>query len=182
MSIGARRAAPLTRERIAAAAVTLLDDHDGPGLTMRRLAGALDVTPTALYWHVDTRDGVLDLALDHIFGDVPVPPSTDDWRDDLTTLVGGWRAAMLRHPWAPELIGRSEQGPNVRERTAFLRSALARGGHDGRRLDVTTHLVANYVIGSALTQTDAGLFTEGLSEILQIGTGLSAPSGPGPGS
>jgi AcrR family transcriptional regulator len=60
----------LSRERIVEAAVTLLDEHGTDGLTMRRLAQQLDVTPTALYWHVKTKDDVLDLTLDRIFDDV----------------------------------------------------------------------------------------------------------------
>jgi AcrR family transcriptional regulator len=146
------RPVPLTRDRIVAAAVGLLDRHGGEGLTMRRLAGALDVTPTALYWHVRTKDDVLDLALDHVFGDVEVPLATSDWRADVRSLIRGWRAAMLRHPWAPGLIGRPMLGPNVLARTEFLQSALTRGGLSDLELAVTTRLLANYVIGAAVTE------------------------------
>ncbi|MEE3917797.1 TetR family transcriptional regulator [Micromonospora sp. BRA006-A] len=50
-------------------AVTVLDEHGVEGLTMRLLAQRLDVTATALYWHVKTKDDVLDLAVDRVFGD-----------------------------------------------------------------------------------------------------------------
>ncbi|GAA3934783.1 TetR/AcrR family transcriptional regulator [Actinoplanes auranticolor] len=146
------RPVPLSRERIVAAAATLLDEHGADGLTMRRLAQQLDVTPTALYWHVKTKDDVLDLALDHIFGDVPIPAVTADWRDDARALIRHWRTAMLRHPWAPALIGRPMLGPNVLARTEFLQSALSRGGLADLELAVTTRLLANYVIGAALTE------------------------------
>jgi AcrR family transcriptional regulator len=73
---------------------------------MRRLAQLLDVTSTALYWHVKTKEDVLDLAVDRIFGDVPLPEPTDDWREDVRRLAHDWRGAMLRHPWSPSLIGR----------------------------------------------------------------------------
>jgi AcrR family transcriptional regulator len=173
-----RRGQPLSRDRIVDAAVTLLDRDGADGLTMRRLAQHLGVTPTALYWHVDTKEDVLDLAVDHIFGDVPVPPVSDDWRHDVRTLTRGWRAAMLRHPWAPGLIGRPMLGPNVRARTEFLQEALVRGGHTGRPLAVVTRLIANFVIGSALTEatwrattattaTDDDLFHGGLDAILR---------------
>ncbi|MDR7280758.1 TetR/AcrR family transcriptional regulator [Catenuloplanes atrovinosus] len=148
----ARRAAPLTRERIVAEAVDLLDLHGIDGLTMRRLAERLGVTSTALYWHVKTKDDVLDLAVDHIFGEVALPEPAA-WRDDVRALAGGWRAAMLRHPWAPGLIGRPMLGPNVLARTEFLQAALARGGFAGRELAVVTRLLANYVIGAALTES-----------------------------
>ncbi len=55
------RRAPLSRERIVDAATNLLDELGIEGLTMRRLAQRLDVTSTALYWHVETKDDVLDL-------------------------------------------------------------------------------------------------------------------------
>src|SRR5689334_22262851 len=121
-----RRGQPLTRERIVDAAVTLLDGDGGQALTCRRLTERPGVTPTALYCHADTRDG----------------------RGDLRALVHGWRAAMLRQPWAPALIGRPVLGPNVRERTAYLESALGRGGQD---VPVVTRLIANFAIGAALT-------------------------------
>ncbi|MFC7546596.1 TetR/AcrR family transcriptional regulator C-terminal domain-containing protein [Plantactinospora sp. GCM10030261] len=148
----ARRAAPLTRERIVEAAVALLDDHGADGLTMRNLAQRLTVTPTALYWHVRTRDDVLDLAVDEIFGEVRLPAADGDWRDDVRTLARRWRATMLRHPWAPGLVGRPMLGPNVLTRTEFLQAALVRGGFTGAHLAVVTRLVANYVIGAALTE------------------------------
>lgn len=147
-----RRPAPLSRDRIVAAAVDLLDRHGADGLTMRRLAERLEVTATALYWHVSTKEDVLDLALDRIFGDVPLPEATADWRADARLLVRDWRTAMLRHPWAPGLIGRPMLGPNVLARTEYLQSALTRGGLSGLQLAVTTRLLANYVIGAALTE------------------------------
>ncbi len=146
-----RRAAPLTRDRIVEAAVALLDERGVDGLTMRRLAERLAVTSTALYWHVRTKEHVLDLAVDQIFGEVPIPDA-GDWRDDVRALTFGWRAAMLRHPWTPSLIGRPMLGPNVLARTEFLQSALVRGGFTGVRLAVVTRLLANHVIGAALTE------------------------------
>ncbi|MGC5310466.1 TetR/AcrR family transcriptional regulator [Micromonospora zamorensis] len=147
-----RRRAPLTLERILDAAVTLLDEHGIEGLTMRLLAQRLDVTATALYWHVTTKDDVLDLAVDRIFGDVPIPSVTDDWLEDTRVLARAWRGTMLRHPWAPSLIGRPMLGPNVLARTEFLQSALVRGGCSGLHLAVTTRVLANFVIGASLTE------------------------------
>lgn len=148
----ARRKPPLTLERIVELAVTVLDEQGVEGLTMRCLAQRLDVTATALYWHVKTKDDVLDLAVDHIFGEVPVPDDGDDWMDDVRVLVRAWRGAMLRHPWAPRLVGRPMLGPNVLARTEFLQSALVRGGCGGLHLAVATRMLANYVIGASLTE------------------------------
>ncbi|MEU8283276.1 TetR/AcrR family transcriptional regulator C-terminal domain-containing protein [Micromonospora sp. NPDC048905] len=147
-----RRKAPLTLGRIVDAAVTLLDERGVEGLTMRCLAQQLDVTATALYWHVKTKDDVLDLAVDRIFGDVPIPDVSDNWLEDARLLVRAWRSAMLRHSWAPNLVGRPMLGPNVLARTEFLQAALMRGGCRDLQLAVATRMLANYVIGAALTE------------------------------
>ena len=163
-----RTAPPLTRERIVAEAVALLDEEGAGRLTMRRLAERLDTGSTTLYWHVETKDEVLELALDAIFGDVPVPASGSvpgggpsphtprnglDWRADVNELMSGWRDAMLRHPWSAAVLGgRPLLGPNVLARTDFLYAALGATGLTGPRLAAAAYAVANYVIGSALMQ------------------------------
>lgn len=151
-----REGPPLTRERIVAEAVALLDEEGAERLTMRRLAERLDTGSTTLYWHVKTKDDVLELALDTIFGDVPVPSSGPDWRADVMTLMSGWRRAMLDHPWSAAVLGgRPLLGPNVLSRTDFLYATLARTGLEGSQLAAAAYAVANYVIGSALMEVGA---------------------------
>ena len=55
---------PLSRERIVATAVELLDDQGFDGLTMRRLADRLGSGVMSLYWHVDNKEEVFDQALE----------------------------------------------------------------------------------------------------------------------
>lgn len=152
---GRRGTAPLTRERIVAEAVALLDEEGVGRLTMRRLAERLGTGSTTLYWHVDTKDDVVDLALDAIFGEVPVPPAAGDWRGEVTGLLHGWRAAMLRHPWSARVLGRPLLGPNVLARTEFLHAALVRAGFEGPALTAAAYALANFVIGSALMEAGA---------------------------
>lgn len=151
-----REAPPLTRERIVGEAVALLDEEGAGRLTMRRLAERLDTGSTTLYWHVKTKDDVLELALDAIFGDVPVPSPGPDWRADVVALMSGWRRAMLDHPWSAAVLGgRPLLGPNVLTRTDVLYATLAGLGLSGARLATAAYSVANYVIGSALMEVGA---------------------------
>jgi AcrR family transcriptional regulator len=145
-----RRAAPLTQERIVAAAIAELDAHGAERLTMRRLAQRLAVTSTALYWHVSTKEDLLDLAVDHVVGGVPIPEPGPDPRAAVRTLLLGWRAAMLAHPWSPSLLGRPLLGPNVLARTEFLQAMLTRAGLSGIDLASGTRLLASFVIGAAM--------------------------------
>ena len=145
-----RRAAPLSRERIVATAVDELDAHGAETLTMRRLAQRLEVTSAALYWHVSTKEDLLDLAVDHIIGDVPIPEPGPDPRTALRALLTDWRAAMLAHPWSPSLLGRPLLGPNVLARTEVLHATLTRAGLSGIDLAAAARVLANFVIGTAM--------------------------------
>jgi AcrR family transcriptional regulator len=148
-----REGPPLTRERIVAEAVTLLDEEGIAVLTMRRLAERLGTGSTTLYWHVKTKDDVLDLALDTVFGQARLPGApSGDWRADVTALAGEWRGAMLAHPWSTTLLGRPLMGPNVLARTEFLHAALRRAGLTGPRLTAAAYAVSHHVIGSAMMQ------------------------------
>ena len=152
----AKEEPPLTRERIVEAAVSLLDDEGMDRLTMRRLAERLQAGATTLYWHVATKDDVIELAVDAVFGETPLPSRhAEDPRDDLTALVDGWRAALLRHPWAatvPSSRQRPLMGPAFLAWMEFLQSALVRTGLPEGRINAATWALYNHVMGSASTQ------------------------------
>jgi AcrR family transcriptional regulator len=65
--------AGLDRERITAAAVRLLDAEGLAKFSMRRLAAELNVTAMSVYWYVDTKDDLLELAIDAVFGELTLP-------------------------------------------------------------------------------------------------------------
>src|ERR1700755_2811951 len=52
---------PVTRERIVAVALELLDEAGLDGLTLRRLAERLGIRAPTLYWHVRNKRELLDL-------------------------------------------------------------------------------------------------------------------------
>jgi AcrR family transcriptional regulator len=143
---------PLSRERIVDAAVALLDEEGTARLTMRRLADRLGAGSTTLYWHVKTKDDVLDLALDHVFGEADLPEPGADWRGSVIALIERWRDTMLRHPWSAALFGRPMLGPNVLTRSEFLHSTLLAAGFTEPDLTAAAYAVSNYVIGSGLMQ------------------------------
>ncbi|MFD5427118.1 TetR/AcrR family transcriptional regulator [Streptomyces sp. NPDC127084] len=110
----------LDRDRITEVTVRLLDTEGLAKFSMRRLAAELGVTAMSLYWYVDTKDDLLELALDAVFGeldlskeaergdDTDTDTDTDtgaDWRDELRALAGGYRGLLIAHPWISPLIG-----------------------------------------------------------------------------
>ncbi|MCF3961965.1 TetR/AcrR family transcriptional regulator [Streptomyces fuscigenes] len=112
----------LDRDRITEVSVALLDAEGPEKFSMRRLASELGVTAMSLYWYVNTKDDLLELSLDHVFGEVRVPDGTDmaagadgtdmaagagpDWREHLRALAASYRSVFVRHPWASPLIGK----------------------------------------------------------------------------
>ncbi|GAB3893781.1 TetR/AcrR family transcriptional regulator C-terminal domain-containing protein [Kibdelosporangium lantanae] len=150
-----RREPPLSRARITEGAVELLDAEGIERLTMRRLAEHLGVGTTTLYWHVDTKDDVIDLAVDAVLGEAPVPSSpTDDWRADIVTLLTGWQETMLSHRWLAVLPSRQRPslGPNHLAWMEFLRATLVRAGFTGRAVPAATWVLVSHVQGSATRQ------------------------------
>ncbi|OKK18164.1 hypothetical protein AMK16_17575 [Streptomyces sp. CB00455] len=90
----------LDRERITAATVRLLDAEGLARFSMRRLAAGLGVTAMSLYWYVDTKHDLLELALDSALGEL--------------TLSGGpitGQSPIGQAPAAPPPAGPPPAGP-----------------------------------------------------------------------
>ncbi|HEX6344278.1 TetR/AcrR family transcriptional regulator [Umezawaea sp.] len=104
----------LSREAIVRAAVEELDAHGLAALSMRKLATRLGVAPMSLYWHVPTKDAVLELALDEVLGEVGPPDLDRAWTDALRGLMSHFRQLFHRHTWLPHLQGLYPNiGPNA---------------------------------------------------------------------
>lgn len=152
----ARKEQPLTLARIVVAAVDLLDEQGIERLTMRRLAERLGVGAPSLYWHFSTKNDVIELAVDAIFGESPPGAEhTSTWRADVTAVLSAWRAALLRHPWAAAVPARQRPtiGPNFLAKMEILQATLVSVGFTGHRLSAATWALYNHVMGSAASQS-----------------------------
>lgn len=114
-----RREAPsgLDRDRITAATVRLLDAEGLARFSMRRLAAELGVTAMSLYWYVDTKHDLLELALDSALGELtrPAGPPEAGWAGRLRSLARGYRGLLTDHPWvAPLTAAYPNIGPHAR--------------------------------------------------------------------
>lgn len=141
----------LSRGRIVAAAMALADREPGGDITMRAVAARLGVrSPMALYRYVGSKDGLIDLLVDEVYGLITVPGGRG-WRHALRGLGrSGWEA-MQRHPWAARLaFSRPPLGPNALD---LYDTAL--GELDALGLGASTRMgfintVLGHVLGSGL--------------------------------
>jgi AcrR family transcriptional regulator len=120
--------APLTREAIVDAAFRVLDRDGVGGLSMRRVAEELATGAASLYWHVANKDALIDLMVDRVAGEVPLPEADPaHWQEQLRAWVLEVRRVFDRHPGVAALtLGRIPVGPNV-VRWAEWTLALLRG-------------------------------------------------------
>jgi AcrR family transcriptional regulator len=111
--------AELDQERIAAAALAVVDERGARGFTMRAVADALGVTPMALYHHLADKAALVALVLDAAMGERPLPPPSGDWKDDLWELSRWVRDCARAHPelsrlnndhvWTPSMLRVAER-------------------------------------------------------------------------
>ena len=100
---------PLDRQRIVRAAISYIDEHGLPGLSMRRLGSQLGVEAMSLYRYVpgkdDLLDAVVDGMIDELENDDEVYPSPrNGWQDFLQRLAHGVRRVAIAHPKSFPLI------------------------------------------------------------------------------
>ncbi|MEU6069436.1 TetR/AcrR family transcriptional regulator [Streptomyces sp. NPDC047082] len=141
----------LDRERITEVTVRLLDADGLAKFSMRRLAAELNVTAMSVYWYVDTKDDLLELALDAVFGGLRLPDpeaGDEDWRDQLRALATEYRVLLVRHPWLSPLAGRYLNiGPNSLAFSRVVRQIIRRTGLPAHGVTGAISAVFQFVYG-----------------------------------
>ncbi|MFE7170115.1 TetR/AcrR family transcriptional regulator [Streptomyces sp. NPDC057616] len=140
----------LDRERITEVTVRLLDAEGLAKFSMRRLAGELNVTAMSVYWYVDTKDDLLELALDAAFGELtlPDPEADEDWRDQLRALTREYRSLLVRHPWLSPLAGTFLNiGPNSLAFSQSVQQIIRKTGLPVHGLSGALSAVFQFVYG-----------------------------------
>ncbi|MEY9845008.1 AcrR family transcriptional regulator [Streptacidiphilus sp. BW17] len=152
----------LTRERIAAAALDVVDELGADGLTMRALAERLGVKAASLYNHVESKEALVDAVSQLVNEEIDHTPLADpDWRAGLAGYAHGYRAVFLRHPNTIALLARRrvEADRALRGYDALL-GALGRAGLDPADAAETAAALDYLVLGSALETFTAGFTRE----------------------
>ncbi|WP_327132727.1 TetR/AcrR family transcriptional regulator [Streptomyces sp. NBC_01343] len=189
----------LDRDRITGATVRLLDAEGLARFSMRRLAAGLGVTAMSLYWYVDTKHDLLELALDRALGELPLPrtapaepiapavpvapvaPSQDGWPGRLRSLACGYRRLLVEHPWvAPLTAAYPNIGPHARAFDAALQRLLDATGLAGARR-TGAHLAVSQFLhgcGGAARRASDGDFILAL-DVLIAGIEAKAAARPG---
>ena len=153
-----RRREPLTQAAIVDAALEVLDADGLELLSMRHVARTLNTTAAALYWHVGSKDGLLDLIFDRVIGEQPVPdPDPDRWQEQVRDVARTMRRTILGHRDIVRLsIGRIPLGPHALRYADRVLAILRAGGLPDQVAVAGLQLLMSIVIGFAIDETGEG--------------------------
>jgi len=146
----------LDREMVVRAAIEVADAEGPEAISMRRIAARLGVGTMSLYWHVASKEELIDLVVDAVIGaeSLPERPS-GDWCADLRLLAGRRRALMHRHPWLASLLHvASRLGPNALAHAEFSLVTVAGLGLDAATSFSIPNAVDDYVRGAVLGELE----------------------------
>jgi len=113
-----------SRAEIAAAGTSIADTRGLSAVTMRSVASAIGTAPASLYRYLLTRDELVELMADHVYGEFSHDePATGDPVEDLLHIAREGREVYQRHPWLLDVAGTENlPGPNS---VAFIERTLA---------------------------------------------------------
>jgi AcrR family transcriptional regulator len=194
----------LGREPIVVAAVALADEAGADALTMQAVAARLgSYSAMALYRYVGSKDGLVDLMLDRVAGEISVPGGPGaDWRADLHALAVATRQMIQRHPWFAALYHtRPPVGPHLMRRLEFMLTVLVAQGATVAAAMTFAALIDRHIVGSGLQEAeearmsrrlgldDEAALQDALAAVRELADGrfpllagwLARPSGPSPG-
>jgi AcrR family transcriptional regulator len=147
------RAPQISREAVLAAALRLADEQGLDAVTMHAVARRLQVTPMALYRHVDDKNALLDGLVEMLLTEYPLPRAEGDWDERLTALADGIRDTARRHPAVfPLLLTRPAVTPSARVVRDAVQAALREGGLPEAEVARAERLISTAVLGFAASE------------------------------
>ncbi|MEV7549912.1 TetR/AcrR family transcriptional regulator C-terminal domain-containing protein [Amycolatopsis sp. NPDC089917] len=144
----------LSRAQIVSAAVELLDADGIEALSMRKLGVRLGVAAPSMYTHVASKDELVELIVDEVYGEVAVPRS-GPWRPEATRFARDLRSMFLRHPWIGSLLGETGVaylGPNVLTMSETALALFEEAGFSLEDADLAWNTVMAFVVGRATSE------------------------------
>jgi TetR/AcrR family tetracycline transcriptional repressor len=119
----------LSRDVVVAAALKVVEAEGGEALTMRRVADEIGVSASSLYGYVANKEELVQLVLEQIMTEIPMPRPGADWQDMLRSWARDTLAIFLRHPGVAGLtLGRVPFGPNLLQGMERMLASLRSAG------------------------------------------------------
>lgn len=150
----------ITREAIINTALELLNNEGIEGLSMRKLAKALDIQAPSLYWYFANKQALIDGLADAMVEDVAIQIAPNlTWQAQIEKIASELRKALIIHrDGARVFAGTYIVSDNVLRTNEALMNALLKAGIE---LNLAVHYSFNilyFIIG--LVMEEQGLSPE----------------------
>jgi AcrR family transcriptional regulator len=171
---------PLSREAIVTVALGLLTREGLEGMSLRKVATALETGPASLYAYVDDIRELQTLVLDRALADVEIPQSSElGWRVRLTSLLESYITVLARSPGLAQLAMNSiAAGPNALRIIEALLGLLDEAGVDQPTAAWAVDLLSLYVTAIASEQSHRREHGDSLGHFVRMLGGMSQQDFP----
>ncbi len=155
--LAAKRDTPLTPAEIAAEALRQFD-AGGDEPSIRSLASALKVAPSAIYHHYASRADIVhaavalvwDQATTELLELVPMPFDADPTEVLVAAGIATRRGWLAHYRLAPYMAATPESNEFVTNALGLLANVLERMGLEGDRAAAALHTYSSFMIGAVL--------------------------------
>lgn len=161
---------PLSRDAIVTVALKLLNRDGLEGMSLRRVAAALETGAASLYAYVDDLRELQTLVLDRALADVELPrPTQQPWRVRLKALMESYFRVLSRSPGLARLgLSTIAAGPNALRVFEALLQLLQEAGVDDARAAWAVDLIMLYGTAIAAEQSDPESVPDRLGPLVRI--------------
>jgi AcrR family transcriptional regulator len=147
---GPRRTDALSKERIVAAAIEILDADGESALTFRSLATRLSTGPGAIYWHVANKDELLAAATNHVIAGAMTDMARNHEPHEVIRAISlAVFDAIDAHPWVGTQLSREPWQAAILQIFEGIGSQLQTLGVPERAQFDAASALLNYILGLA---------------------------------
>ncbi|XTD81964.1 TetR/AcrR family transcriptional regulator C-terminal domain-containing protein [Proteus vulgaris] len=144
----------IDRLKVLDTALSLLETEGIEGLTMRKLADALQIKAASLYWHFDNKQTLIEGMADRIVSEVAINfEFKNNWKEDIKRLSYDLRNAFLRHrDGARVFAGTYVISENVLRINNTFISAIMQSGTSAQLASKITMTLLYFILGCCIEQ------------------------------
>ena len=145
---------PLTRERIAAEALMLIDQGGLHALSMRKLGAVLGVEAMSIYHYVTSKGDLLDAVLELLYAKIEIAELSahQEWEHVFRHAIASFHAVLLAHPNTVTLFANRPAAMNREGFGVFFGGyrAMRRAGLSPDEAHNLVRLAVSFVLGIAV--------------------------------
>ena len=143
----------LSREKVTATALQIVDDAGLEALSMRSLGAALGVDPTAVYRYFRTKDELLEALADAVVGGGGPHPGGGTARERLRGSFANLRHTLLAHPaLTAVIVRRPPQGEGTWQGSENALSILRSAGLSDESTAAAYQALLFYTLGHSVLE------------------------------